>query len=215
VNFLSHHALARQLAPDEPPLFYAGNLVPDWLGISQEGSLKKRHVEGKTGPLAEGARLHLAADQRFHADPVFVALCDEAKLLFAPVPLRRVFFFAHVAVELAMDAHLLRSDPTHAEDLFQKLTLCLPEIAPQTALLLERESLPELAGVAERFVQNRWIVAYETDAGLARRLMQVGQRVGIAALDPDSSQKLTEIFTQLYKIVAPETQGLISRAAPV
>ena len=215
MNFLSHHALARQISPDEPPLFYAGNLVPDWLGISQEGSLKKRHVEGKTGPLAEGARLHLAADQRFHTDPVFRALCDEAKALFAPVPLRRVFFFAHVAVELVMDAHLLRSDPTHAADLFQKLTLCLPEIAPQTALVLERESLPKLAGVAERFVAHRWILAYETDVGLARCLMQVGQRVGIANLEPASSQKLPEIFAQLYQIVAPETFGLISRAAPV
>ena len=215
MNFLSHHALARQIAPDEPPLFYAGNLVPDWLGISQEGSLKKRNVEGKTGPLADGARLHLAADQRFHTDPVFVALCDEAKVLFAPVPLKRIFFFAHVAVELVMDAYLLRSDPTHAADLFQRLTLCLPEIAPQTAILLERESLPELSGVVERFLENRWIMAYETDAGLARRLMQLGQRVGIANLDLDSSQKLPEIFAQLYQIVAPETLGLISRAAPI
>ncbi|WP_309721689.1 hypothetical protein [Armatimonas sp.] len=215
MNFLSHHALARQIATDEPPLFYAGNLVPDWLGISQEGSLKKRHVEGKTGPLADGARLHLAADQRFHTDPVFVALCNEAKALFAPVPLKRTFFFAHVAVELVMDAYLLRSDPTHAADLFQRLTLCLPEIAPQTALLLERESLPELAGVAERFLENRWIMAYETDAGLARRLMQLGQRVGIANLDLDSSQKLPEIFAMLYLIVASETPGLISRAAPI
>lgn len=179
MNFLSHHALALQLAPDQPPLFYAGNLLPDWLGISREGALKKHHVEGKRGALADGIRLHLAADQRFHSDPVFAALCDEAKRVFQPLPLKRAFFFAHVAVELAMDAQLLRANSAHADDLFARLTLCLPEIAPEAARLLEREALPELAGVAERFVANRWVLAYETDAWMARRLMQLGGRVGI------------------------------------
>jgi acyl carrier protein phosphodiesterase len=215
MNFLSHHALARRVAPDAPPLFYAGNLVPDWLGISREGGVKKHHVEGKPGALADGVRLHLAADQRFHADPVFEALCDQAKALLRPLGLSRVFFFAHVAVELAMDAHLLRSDPAHAPDLFTQLEACLPEIAPETARVLERDALPELAGVAERFVANRWILAYETDAGLARRLLQLGQRLGIASADADSLAALPDAFAQLYRAVAPETEGLIVRAAPI
>jgi hypothetical protein len=215
VNFLSHHALALQHSPHDLPLFYAGNLLPDWLGISREGPLKKRHVEGKQGALAEGVRLHLAADHRFHTDPVFTALCDEAKRLLEPVPLKRAFFFAHVAVELTMDAHLLRTDTAHADDLFSRLALCLPEIAPETARLLEREALPELAGVAERFVANRWVLAYATDAGLARRLMQLGMRLGIPELASDDHKQLVEILGRLYMLVAPETQGLISRSAPV
>ena len=215
MNFLSHHVLARQVAPDALPLFFAGNLVPDWLGISREGALKKRHVEGKRGALADGVRLHLAADQRFHSDPVFEALCGEAKALLRPLGLSRVFFFAHVAVELAMDAHLLRSDPSHASDLFATLGQCLPEIAPETARVLERDALPELAGVAERFVAHRWILAYETDAGMARRLMQLGQRVGIVTPEAEALAALPEAFGQLYRTVAPETEGLIFRATPV
>ena len=189
--------------------------MPDWIGISGEGALRKHHVAGKPGALAEGVRLHLVADQRFHTDPVFMALCEEAKVLLRPVPLKRVFFFAHVAVELSMDAHLLRCDPAHADDLFEKLGLCLPEIAPETARILERDALPELAGVAERFVQNRWILAYATDAGLARRLGQLGRRIGVDGLTPDDHLRLSEAFAALYHYVAPETHGLISRAAPV
>lgn len=215
MNFLSHHALARQLVPGEPPLFYAGNLLPDWLGISREGTLRKHHLEGRQGALAEGARLHLATDQRFHSDPVFGALCDEAKALLRPLPLKRVFFLAHVAVELAMDAQLLRTNSPDAEDLFTQLGLCLPEIAPEAARLLSRDTLPELAGVAERFVQYRWIMAYKTDAGVARRLVQLGERVGIPCLAEPEQQQLTVILGQLYRRVAPETAGLISRAAPV
>lgn len=215
MNFLSHHALARALAPDNPPLFYAGNLLPDWLGISQEGALKKHHLEGKDGALADGARLHLLADQHFHRDPVFEALCEQAKELLRPLPLTRVFFFAHVAVELAMDAHLLRTDPAHADDLFARLALCQPEIAPEAARLLERNALPELAGVTERFVQHRWVLAYETDSGLARRLMQLGRRVGIPTLESDDQARLVEVFGRLCATVAPETLGLISRSAPV
>lgn len=215
MNFLSHHALACQLASDQPALFYAGNLLPDWLGIAQEGPLRRHHVADKPGALAEGARLHFDADHRFHTDPVFERLCDEAKVLLRPLPLKRVFFFAHVAVELAMDAHLLRSNTAHADDLFTRLELCLPEIAPEAARLLEREALPELAGVAERFVAHRWILAYATDDGLARRLSQLGQRVGIPVLAPDDQLQLIEACTLLYQKVAPETAGLISRAAPV
>ena len=114
-----------------------------------------------------------------------------------------------------MDAHLLRTDPTHATDLFMRLELCLPEIAPEAARLLERGALPELAGVAERFVEHRWILAYETDAGLARRLMQLGARLGITPLAHENQHILTEVFTQLYLSVAPETAGLICRSAPV
>lgn len=215
MNFLSHHALARQVAPEAEALFFAGNLLPDWLGLSQEASLKRQHVAGKSGALAEGARLHLAADQRFHTDPIFKQLCGEAGGLLRPVGLTRVFFFAHVAVELTMDAVLLRTDPTHADDLFGRLSACLPQIAPEAARLLEREALPELAGVAERFVHHRWVLAYATDEGLARRLAQLGQRIGIRALEPEGTLALAAAFAQLYPLVAPETPGLISRAAPL
>ena len=114
-----------------------------------------------------------------------------------------------------MDAHLLRSDPSHADDLFEKLGQCLPEIAPETARILDRDALPELAGVAERFVQNRWILAYATDAGLARRLGQLGRRIGVEGLTPDDHLRLADAFSALYSYVAPETHGLITRATPV
>ena len=212
MNFLAHHVVARALAPDEPPLFYAGNLTPDWLGIAGEGTLRRKHVEGKPGPLAAGARLHLSADAAFHSDPIFAQLCAEANALLRPLPLTRVFFYAHVAVELAMDATLLRQQAEHADDLFAQISLCQPRIAPDTAHLLERAALPGLEGVTARFVKYRWILAYASDEGLATRLCEVGERVGLGTLEVSQRPALTAACTALRALVAPETAGLLLRA---
>lgn len=219
MNFLSHHAVARTVAGQEPPLFYAGNLLPDFIGISGEGSLRQRHVEGKTGALADGVRLHLATDTRFHSDPAFVALCSEASALLkaAPfgLPLRRVFFYAHVAVELALDAHLLRQDPELAEDLFSHLRAVQPTLIPAALPLLGVPELPRLEHLLTEFVRERWILAYAEEAGCARRLAGLGRRIGHELPPPADLTVLAQVFGQLRAPVAQEVGGLLQRAGGV
>lgn len=216
MNFLSHHAVARQVAGQAPPLFYAGNLLPDFLGISGEGSLKRHHVEGKIGPLAEGVRLHLATDKRFHEDPAFTQLCAEASGLLksAPltVPMHRVFFYAHVAVELALDAHLLRHDPSLAEELFAQLHATQPALITEALPLVGVPELPRLEHLMAEFIRERWVLSYAEDVGCARRLGGLGRRIGHALPPPEDLDTLAEVFTALRVVVAPEVEGLLLRS---
>ena len=78
--------------------------------------------------------------------------------------------------------------------------------------MVELPELPRLAELVDGFVRSRWILSYSTDEGLARRLSQLGQRIGHAPLSDADQARLATAFTALRERVAPETDGLVHRS---
>jgi len=183
MNYLSHHYVARRVHPEQeaPPLFFLGNLLPDLL--SQEGGGRLRSAGDATGPLADGIRLHLASDARFHAAPEFKAAQAEvtALLIAAPftVPVHRRFFVAHILVEIALDALLLEDDPALPEDLYTCLADALVGDLRAEVEAITGYPVPHLLSMVERFVKYRFLGDYAAPKGRARAVARICQRVGI------------------------------------
>jgi hypothetical protein len=149
------------------------------------GRLRAVHLAGAAGNLARGARLHLATDRAFHAAPAFHEATTEvsARLRAAPFscPPPRVFFLAHVFVEVALDAVLLRRDPALADHFYAQFEAGdLTVVADETARLGKRP-VPHLAGTLARFARARYLFDYATDDGLARALSRIARRANLAA----------------------------------
>jgi len=187
VNFLSHHHVARLAeGKNAPPAFYVGNVLPDLLSMEPHGGrLRSRHLAGAAGDLARGARLHFATDRAFHAAPAFhEATADvSVRLRAAPfsTPPPRVFFLAHVFVELALDAVLLRRDPDLANDFYAQFdAVDVQAIADEAGTLVGR-TLPDLAVTLARFNRARYLFDYATDDGLARALSRIAYRANLPA----------------------------------
>jgi len=225
VNFLSHHHVARLAeGKDAPPAFYVGNVLPDLLSMEPGGGrLRAVHLAGATGDIARGARLHLAADRAFHAAPAFheatadVSARLRAASFSAPPP--RVFFLAHVFVELALDAVLLGRDPTLAEHFYAQFNDVNVQVVADEAAALARRPLPRLAATLARFARARYLFDYATAEGLARALSRVVYRANLAAFAATDADHrcLAAIFTDWEARAAVVGPALwkVPPAAPV
>jgi len=185
-----------------------GNVLPDLLGDAAGGGrLRARHVAGTGAPdsdLVRGVRLHLATDRRFHSHPLFLSAMAEASALLRAAPFahppHRVFFLAHIFVEIALDAVLLVRDPDgrfadaagHFYGQFDRADL--PAVAAETETLLGRP-LPDLLPSLHHFARARYLFGYATGDGLARALSRVSRRVGLTDFASDDDRaRLAAVF---------------------
>ena len=185
MNYLSHHFVARQIAPNADSFYFAGNVIPDLLAHDGEGRLRERHIEGDDSSFALGVGLHLATDKRFHSSPAFKDACGEAAELIRAAPLsetpRRVFFLAHVFVEIALDGWVIAQNPGIADDLYTHLENCgiSPLCAATAALLGVPGPLPHLENSLTWFLGRRYLSEYAAFDGLAEALHRIGVRAAL------------------------------------
>ena len=203
VNYLAHHAVALAENPDAPPAYFVGVALPDLLGASGEARVKAAHLAALSvpSPLALGAGLHLATDKRFHALLSFADAQKEAALLlretafsFAP---RRVFFLAHIMVEIAFDGYLLQTRPDIARDFYARFADAdLPAIVDETQHLTHASfPLLGLARTMEGFLRSRYLSRYDTGDGQAEAISRLCARVGLPAFDaPNDRTRLAAVM---------------------
>lgn len=192
MNFLSHHHVARNAARrDAPPELFLGNVLPDLLSRTGGGRLRAGNLPPAASDtsLTAGIRLHLAADAAFHGGDAFKRLSAEAgdhlrRQPFAEPP-RRLFFVAHVFVELALDAHLLDEEPGIADDLYARIADADTDAAArETAGLMGRpdgieDRAQDIARHVRWFTEARYLQDYREPEGLSEAMRRINGRAGL------------------------------------
>jgi len=170
-------------------------VLPDLLATSGDGRLRVVPATA-AGDLADGVRLHLATDRRFHAHPAFREATAEASALLRATPFatppRRVFFLAHVFVEIALDGCVLELQPDIADQLYAVLEAAGPErIAGATRdLLSASQPLPNLAKTIRHFLSARYLGSYSTVDGQAAALHRISRMAGLPGFSEASDRSL-------------------------
>ncbi len=206
MNYLAHHFLARRLRPTGSTDFCTGNLLPDLLAAG--GDPRLRTVGESVGDMADGVRLHLAADKAFHSGAAFADAQKTANGLLLSAPWetapRRRFFVAHVFVELALDARLLARFPDLPTDLYAALSESLAgDLVAQAQTLLGKPA-PHLQGTATRFIEHGFLYDYATPEGLAESLTRVCHRAGVPNFDsPTDRETLARVFADFAPFLSP------------
>jgi hypothetical protein len=232
MNFLSHHYVARSLAPAAPAVFYVGNVLPDLLARRKRGEaggsggrLRANALARCADPdLAGGIGLHLAADRRFHGSALFRSATAEAGALLReavaprlsrPLLLRRVFFLAHVFVEISLDAVLIRSDPALASDLYARFAAVDREfVAGAVAPMLGGAPVPGLAARLAHFETSRFLLSYAADEGLVEALHGLSLAAGLAGFTVAADRGvIAGAFTAFLPRAAALGPALWARAA--
>lgn len=220
MNFLSHHAVAKAAIPDAPPIFYVGNVLPDLIGTSGVARMRMRHVAEVPRELARGSRLHLATDRRFHSHPAFAEAMEAAAALMRSAPFttppHRMFFLAHLFVEISLDALLAREDRRHVDHFYAQFDLCdLSEVAEEACQLLGKMELqPGIAAILHRFVIARYLYHYPDPVEQAKAMTRVCQRAGVAfAVLPEDRETLKTLFDQFSDRLSPRKTELLTPPA--
>jgi len=201
VNYLSHarHHLDR-------PYALAGTSLPDWMRfLGREFRVDPKALPGSDAPqgsvaadLREGVLCHFKDDAWFHADATFKALMrvatDAMRARYpdpipGPRPRRlRAHFFAHILVELLLDAWLAAEIPDALDRYYNALDQLDGDavrafIAP--AVAGNPEALPK---VLEGFRKHPFLRTYGDDQELSDRLSGVAKRVALPPMPEDFAE---------------------------
>ncbi|MGE0479279.1 MAG: hypothetical protein AB7Q17_02285 [Phycisphaerae bacterium] len=195
MNYLGHFALNHRVArrPVEP-LFAMGVALPDlWPRFSRRRRIRWRAVE--LGPhedqsaerLRQGLLNHAAVDRMFHASAAFVgwqrALKHRVRGSIEHSAL--LDFVTHVAIELAIDHHLLRADAGLANDFYAALSPCDPAEVERLLAPVGDVDARGMAAEIRAFVGRRALERYREPPVLVRVLHHVLGLVGVTRPEPD------------------------------
>ena len=228
MNFLAHYVLAtRFLTPAGPlPPYVVGSALPDLLPLAASRvRLRPALVERQPAPTAEEAALragilvHLATDAAFHKTPSFAAAQAEAGRLldqagFEGIRVRR-FFLAHVLTELALDAVLLRSDPTIADDFYAAFAAADRARVTRWTEAAVGGLLPDLPAVLTRFARSRYLYQYAEDEGVAMGLSRVCARARQDTFEGENYARLVAVVGQTVTALEAQAEALLGETGAV
>ena len=221
MNFLAHHLIAtRFLTPAVPlPMYVVGSALPDLLPLAaRRVRLRPALVERQPAPtddegaLRAGVLVHLATDSAFHKTPAFAEAQAEAgrildQAAFDGIRVRR-FFVAHVLVELALDAVLLRRDSTVAHDFYTAFAADYADVMRWTEATVG-QSLPALPTVLKRFAESRYLEEYREDEGVATGLSRLCARAQQDTFEGENYARLVEAVGRTVAVLEGHAAALL------
>lgn len=226
MNFLSHYVIAtRYLTPADPqPIYAVGNALPDLLPLAADRiRLRPALVERQPSrtdeeiALRTGVLAHLATDAAFHKTRAFAeaqatvtALLEQTA--FDGIRVRR-FFLVHVFVELALDAVLLRSDPSIAEGFYEAFAAADYSGITRWTETAVGQPLPELPIILDRFGQSCYLYHYQEDEGVATGLSRLCARARQDTFEGKNYQRLVEVVRQTVTALGDQVQALLGETA--
>ena len=226
MNFLAHYVLATRFLPAAAPLpFYAvGNALPDLLPLAA-GRTRLRSAQAAQAPartqadraLQAGVLAHLATDAAFHKTAAFAGAQAEAgaileRAAFAGIRVRR-FFVAHVLVEMALDAVLLRAEPPLADHFYTAFAGADFAAVTRWTEAAASAPLPALPAVLDRFARSRYLLSYREDGGVAEGLSRLCGRARQDTFEGENFAKLTAAVGQTAEMLQGRAGGLLAETA--
>ena len=226
MNFLAHYVVAtRFLSPPTPlPPYVVGSTLPDLLPLAA-GRVRLRPALVERQParateeqaLRAGILVHLATDAAFHKTPAFAEAQAEvgrilAQTTFEGIRVRR-FFLAHVLTELALDAVLLRSDPTVADDFYAAFAAANRAVITRWTETAVGQPLPDLPAVLTRFARSQYLYQYREDEGVATGLSRLCARARQDTFEGKNYTRLVVVVGQTVAALEGRAEGLLAETA--
>lgn len=234
MNFLAHFLLATQFLPPSGPLsaYVVGTALPDLLPLA--APRKRLRLASLTNApeqtdaeraLTAGARVHLLTDAAFHKTPAFTKAQTQVGELvtragFVGLRVRR-FFLAHILVELALDAVLLRRQPHLTGDFYDAFAIVDFRETTGWAEAAIGQPLPSLSDVLTRFTRSRYLDSYAADAGVAEGVNRLGIRARQDAFTDENWRRLVSLasativtLTEQADVLLDETAAAVSAHYP-
>ncbi len=223
MNFLAHYVLAtRFLSPPLPlPMYVVGNALPDLLPLAADRirlrpALVERQPAGtdEEAALRSGILVHLMTDAAFHKTRTFAEAQAEASQILAQtafdgIRVRR-FFVAHVLVELALDAVLMRADATIAEGFYAAFMGVDYDGITHWTETTVGQPLPELPAVLRRFGQSRYLLHYQEDEGVATGLSRLCGRARQDMFEGENYSRLAGVVRQAVAALEDQADALLA-----
>lgn len=212
MNYLAHFVLNHeQRRLPRASYFAMGVALPDlWPRFSRRRRIRWQTVRQTRGQdaaaesLRRGLLNHVAADACFHELPCFHAWQRPLRALLRHGSVHGAVadFLAHVAVELALDHHLVLNDPHLPERFFQCLEHCDPQRVTDDVSRVGGVDACGLADEISAFITRRALSRYADPDVLVGVLHFLLDIVGVTERPPNST--LREVVDVAIMQASPE-----------
>lgn len=223
LNFLTHYYFNRMYLPElaGESAYHFGAALPDMLS-AYDRSLRfsknhvVRHLARSAQPrLWAGVLNHILIDGFFHQSVFFRSLNEEIRQrLVTALPPNidaRRFFLSHIFVELLLDHHLLRREPSLADEFYEVLGYH-PEAKDEMEAFFHRE-LVNMDAHFERFRQLRFLTAYDEIEKLAHPVNRMLIRTRQNAFPSEENERLIGLLHHSYRLVAGHFDQLVGEVS--
>jgi hypothetical protein len=226
MNFLAHYLLAtRSLPAQEPlPFYVVGTALPDLVPLASARTHLRQAIVANHSPqnaeaaaLQAGVLVHLATDTAFHKTEAFARAQAEVsgflnETNFEGIRVRR-FFLAHVLVELALDAVLIRADPGIAEGFYSAFMEANYAAVTCWTEAVVGKPLPHLPSVLTRFAESRYLVHYREPEGVATGLSRLCGRARQDTFEGENYARLVEVVQKSIATLKGQAEALLGETA--
>lgn len=226
MNFLAHYVLAERFLPQEVsrPFFVVGTALPDLLPLAADRVRVRPAIVERQPPTAvwqssikTGVLTHLATDAAFHKTPAFAEAQTQVSALLAQTTFESIrvrhFFLAHVLVELALDAVLLRNDPVIGKSFYAAFANADFAAVTEWTEAVVGQPLPHLPAVLTRFAQSRYLYQYAEDEGVATGLSRLCARARQDTFEGENYNRLVAVVRQAIEILEECAGNLMGETA--
>jgi hypothetical protein len=186
MNYLCH---ARDCL--DRPYELLGTILPDWLRILDRRARVRPWMlnglassAGDSSALAlRGLRRHFKDDAWFHATPAFSEVTGEiARMIRAVHPDRperrmRASFYAHLLLEMLLDAWLMEERPSASRDFAAAIGMLDPAAVAEITASISPCRVEGIEKMVAHFTDPRVIEGYLHDGEVVRRLDRMGHHV--------------------------------------
>lgn len=210
MNYLSHYYFDRN---NEQPLFTTGAIFPDLLS-NFDRNLKNipKKDTGDQAPSAlsdflDGIKRHYELDRLFHSGEFFSVqtkfLSKEIEALNLPSFNHRLYFFAHILLELTLDRVLLERNPELAVQFYQKLEKTPYHLLKEYFRIYN--CLPfygDFENYLIQFIEKQFIFKYLEDNMIVEVLNKFHKQINkqkINAMDKEKLLKKLPSWIEQYK----------------
>ena len=122
---------------------------------------------------------------------------------------------AHVLVELALDAVLLRDTPTLADEFYRDFAAAdFGQITRWTETMV-CQPLPALPAVLTRFADSRYLYQYGEDEGVATGLSHLCRRARQDTFEGENYVRLVAVVGQTIAAIKGQALGLLEESRAV
>ncbi len=187
-----------------------GCCVPDWLsGVDRKCRVREKkatpfldHEDEEVAAIARGIVNHHQDDYWFHTNQTFqqlnIKFAVEIRDLLGDQRGMRTGFFAHVLIELFLDAWLQERFPGKLEFYYDQLETIDPEKVQDTVNMIAAKPTDKLAKAIRSVIKERYLFDYVDDDRTLYRINRVLTRIGLDKIDDDILPWMQDARQRVY-----------------
>lgn len=198
MNFLSHFYFDRDT---DNCYLILGTVLPDLLKNADKNIIihpeKLHHANPSVNAIIQGWKKHLEVDRYFHSSEFFLIHSHQLKIKLLPAiegsPVKP-FFLGHIALELVLDNLLLTTNKITADDFYDHLDGCKPQIVEEFLSFAGLKDPSVFFEFYDDFKKSRYLRGYRKTREIAYALKRICMRIWKDPFTRENEGKMNDVL---------------------